>query len=176
MSRKIDIKTTQLVRYWFLTVDVDVKLKHKISVEDASQEVDKILSNPKGWVKFGYVFQRVPNDSGLKWRNDENNQQFVLHLRISSPKTVEKECNFDGLSCAKINQGCILFNSQRWVSGSVESGLLLEQYKIYLVQHEIGHLLGRGHEACSSHKEDPCPVMYQQTISKGCCKPNVWPL
>ncbi len=62
-------------------------------------------------------------------------------------------------------------NANRWFNGSAESKLRLDDYRQYMVSHEIGHILGHDHEYC------PCvgckaPVMMQQTIGIGKCKPN----
>lgn len=164
--------------YWFLTVDRDVV---DVDAEDAAAMVEGVLADPRGWVRFGYTFQRVPVCCGLKARRDKGVQNFagkesVFHLRISTEETVLRTCRFAGLSCADLRDNVIYFNKNRWVGGSPQSGLVGIDYIRYVILHEIGHLLGRGHHSCTANENDACPVMYQQSISTGCCRPNPWPL
>lgn len=164
---------TKNLRYWFLTIDPDVT---SISLDDAAQEIDTVLCHPRGWRSHDYNFEQVTEEEGQTMRRQKSQRKRVFHIRMSTPETIGRECKLHSLSCADTAKSVIYFNSNRWLYGSAESGLNLSDYRRYLIYHEIGHLLGRGHYKCSRNKNDLCPVMYQQTISKGCCKPNVWPL
>lgn len=62
-------------------------------------------------------------------------------------------------------------NADRWFRGSKASKLTLDNYRQYMVSHEIGHILGFDHKKC------PCegckaPIMMQQTLGIGKCIPN----
>lgn len=163
-------------RFWFFTVDPDVDGVDEGDQEAIADFIEKVLLHPMGWRKHGYRFIRTSPEEGFFARQRMSNIKHVLHLRLSLPGTVEKHCKFDGLSCASLENNVVYFNRDRWFHGSKASGLTLDAYRVYLICHEVGHLLDRGHKRCSNDSRDLCPVMYQQTISKGCCTPNPWPL
>jgi hypothetical protein len=39
----------------------------------------------------------------------------------------------------------------------------IEQYRLYVVAHELGHLVGKGHEPLPTRIGDYTPIMYQAT-------------
>ena len=65
-----------------------------------------------------------------------------------------------------------IFNLENWETVPHAFKGTLEQYRIYLVNHEFGHVIGRDHETCRS---GPAPVMLQQTKGTGNCSVCVWP-
>lgn len=121
--------------------------------------VTTFLNDPHGWNARGYTFTYASD------RPD-------IVIRLSSPKTIVKECGLPSdLSCAELHGKHVYLNAQRWKHGSKKSGLDLDNYRQYMVLHEIGHILGFEHEAC------PCagckaPIMMQQTLGIGKCIPN----
>ena len=157
-------------RRWFLTVDEDCS--PFVNGEEAADFVEKVLNDPRGWISHGYRFVRINVATGLRLRRNKNDWKSVFHIRISKDATIQAECGFSGLSCADMSKNTILLNLSRWLHGSEASGLDLVSYRYYVSTHEIGHLLGRSHYSCSAYPIDLCPIMYQQTISKSCCKPN----
>jgi len=61
----------------------------------------------------------------------------------------------------------------RWMNGIPDYGTDRTAYRHYLVNHEVGHVLGHSHTYC-----DPghlAPVMVQQTNGLHGCLPNAWP-
>jgi len=67
-----------------------------------------------------------------------------------------------------------VLNLARWVTGAPSYAGRLTEYRQYLVNHEVGHTLGRGHERCPGPGR-PAPVMLQQTKGLAGCARNTWP-
>ena len=67
----------------------------------------------------------------------------------------------------------IYINLNRWTKGSKASKLNLNNYRHYVINHEVGHILGFDHD--KPKKNRLCPVMVQQTLSIGEAKPNPFP-
>jgi hypothetical protein len=85
---------------------------------------------------------------------------------------VETSC-FDG------GQSRVVLNVARWVRGAKAYASDLATYRIYAVNHEVGHALGHNH-AHLCLKDGLAPVMMQQTIgdktaSGQICQSNPWP-
>jgi hypothetical protein len=96
-------------------------------------------------------------------------------VRLASPDTSAALCRplITGgrLSCSE-GQYAIL-TSYRWFSGESEFDSLT-QYRHYVVNHEVGHVLGHGHLHCPGPGR-LAPVMQQQTKGVAPCEPNAWP-
>jgi hypothetical protein len=133
--------------------------------EFAAQVVD-VLSHPRSWGGRGAVaFQRVrfgPVD---------------FRITLVSPTLTDDLCApllTNGIySCAQA--GRAVLNASRWLRGAAAYGRRLHRYRVYMVNHEVGHLLGRGHAFCPAAGA-PAPVMVQQTKGVAPCRPNPWPL
>ena len=121
--------------------------------------VTAYLNDPDGWAKHGYYFEQV-----------DNHERTLI--RLSTPETIKKICGLPGnLSCAELGGRFMYLNADRWFNGAPKSKLSLEDYRQYMVSHEIGHILGYEHEECLC-KGCSAPVMMQQTLGIGKCKPN----
>ena len=176
MNRIIATRDNTFTRYWYLTVDPDCT--DKIDRVKVAQLVAEILNDARGWRKHGYVFKQITPLMGSMMRNDRSSWKSVFHIRVAADSTILHECGFGGLSCADMSMNVIYINIDRWLHGAKASGLDLIPYRYYLVQHEIGHLLGRDHATCKCN-DGECqerPIMVQATIAKDSCRPNMWPL
>ena len=140
-------------------MDEDVRKEYDIRLPSQVEfYVATYLNDPEGWAKYGYFFE--PVDSG----------ESVL-IRLSTPRTIQDICGDGKLSCAELGGRNMYLNAKRWFHGAPESKLKLDDYRQYMVSHEIGHILGHGHKKCPC-KGCHAPIMMQQTKGIGECKPN----
>jgi hypothetical protein len=144
-----------------VSVDDDVKKKYFIHQPlQFAFAIMVYLNDPDGWAKHGFFFEPVTE------RED-------ILIRLSSPRTIAETCGLPkNLSCAELGGANIYLNADRWFHGSKKSGQGVEDYRQYMVSHEVGHILGHGHKKC------PCvgckaPIMMQQTKGIGKCVPNI---
>jgi len=141
------------VRYSAL-VDSDVKYP----LQTFTNLLQIYLADPDGWAGKGYVFEYDPKAS--------------LLIRLSSPRTIQKECGLPkGLSCAVLGGNNMWLNSDRWLKGASASQLSLDLYRQYMVSHEMGHILGHEHQKCPG-KGMEAPIMLQQTLGLKGCRSN----
>jgi hypothetical protein len=142
------------VRYTTV-VDADVRYP----AAKFADEVAMYLADPDGWESRGYTFEAV-----------DRQPEVVIHL--ASPATLLKSgCRNAELSCAELGGRVMMLNAMRWTQGAPASKLPLEEYRQYLVSHEMGHILGHDHVKCPAPNH-PAPVMMQQTLGIGACAPN----
>lgn len=174
----ISTRDPGFTRYWFLTIDDDVPKRQETSYAYVVNLIEKILNDPRGLKKGGYKFEKLDPKFGVISRQDKKNWRNVFHIRLSSGKTVTRNCGFTDLSCADLSSNEIFLNDKNWIYGTEASGLGHSDYTKYVLQHEIMHLLGRSHAKWPNDPKKPCGVLSQQTIrpSENSCYPNVWPL
>ncbi|MEU5882982.1 DUF3152 domain-containing protein [Spirillospora sp. NPDC047279] len=128
-------------------------------------EVHRVLNDPRGWGRGGTTrFVRVSRGP-VRFR-----------VSLSSPALVDRMCapliTGGELSCGQ--GGRSVLNARRWGTGATSYGRDLATYREYLVNHEVGHLLGHEHQQCPGPGRR-APVMVQQTKSLYGCRPNAWP-
>lgn len=147
------------------TFSVEVESRTRLDPNDVIAVVQRILGDRRGWTASGLRrFQRtVPTDAAIR-------------VLIATPATVDRMCaplRTNGwLSCRRGDT--VILNVDRW-NGAIDHWTApLAEYRAYLVNHEIGHLLGLGHADCPGTGQ-PAPVMQQQTKSLQGCRPNGWP-
>ena len=124
-----------------------------------AQEIAIYLADPDGWTSRGVTFTQ----------SSVSTADMVIHL---TPLAKMKSIGCDpALSCAEFNGRHVHLNASRWGDGARESKLSLKAYRQYMVTHEVGHILGYDHTRCPG-RGVPAPVMVQQTLGIGPCKPN----
>jgi len=126
--------------------------------------VMKTLNDSRGWGHGGKMtFARTTGSADIV-------------VTLASPKTSEKLCKpletGGTLSCG-IGSRAVL-TVYRWVLTTPEFSDTREKYRQYLINHEVGHVLGHGHEQCAG-KGRLAPVMMQQTKGLKGCLANPWP-
>lgn len=145
-----------------VSIDADVKVKYKLHNVDERQfdfYVMAYLNSPDGWSQHGYFFEPAVHNPHV-------------FIQLSSSETIDKTCGLSGdLSCAFLNGKNMYLNAHRWFHGARESKLSLEDYRQYMISHEMGHILGKEHVKCPG-KGRPAPIMLQQTLGIGECIPN----
>jgi hypothetical protein len=128
--------------------------------------VERVLFDARSWGGGGRLsFQRVSSGP------------VAFRVTLASPPTTDRLCRplrTGGIfSCYA--GGRAVLNAMRWHDGAASYGDDLAAYRIYMVNHEVGHALGHGHRfACGSG--GLAPVMIQQTKSLYGCRKNPWPL
>lgn len=136
--------------------------------------VDQILQDKEQWkslnVKFVPFWSSSLNSSDGTNRREREREPDV-HIRLASEKTIKNKCGFEGLSCAVLGGHNIYLNETNWTRGSKKSGLSLQDYRKYVLTHEMCHILGYLHETCSGPNEK-VSIMVQQTLGTGGCNPH----
>lgn len=149
------------------TYDVAIQVEGGLSVDtDAfATFVMATLNDPRGWPSSGYGFGRVDDAAAAD-----------VIVVLASPQTSADLCRplvtGGRLSCREGRRA--ILTSYRWVNGQDDYGDDRTGYRQYVVNHEVGHFLGRGHKSCPGAGR-PAPVMMQQTKGVGACTPNPWP-
>ena len=123
----------------------------------------RTLNDPRSWTRDGYTFARTDAEADTE-------------VVLASPRTSAQMCRplqTNGtLSCR--NGQKVIFTWYRWVNGQEDFGGDLTLYRQYLVNHEVGHFLGHGHQSCPGAGKR-APVMMQQTKGVKPCRANAWP-
>ncbi|MFE9611183.1 DUF3152 domain-containing protein [Streptomyces sp. NPDC006012] len=150
-------------------------LRYRVEVEDgipvspagAAHEVERILSDPRGWTADGHSgFQRVSGGTA------------DFAVKIATAGTVDDICGRYGLDTGgEVNctvSQTVMVNLERWELATPVYADDVTAYRALIINHEVGHFLGHGHVTCPG-KDRPAPAMMQQIKGMHGCVPNVWP-
>jgi hypothetical protein len=147
--------------------EVQVEGGAGISATSAAHEIQSILADPRGWTNDGRDgFELVSSGS----------VDFVV--KIATPDTTDAICGAAGLHThGEVNCDVgptVVVNLKRWLLGSPQFDGPVEQYRALIINHEVGHRIGHGHEGCPGPGK-LAPVMMQQIDGLHGCKANAWP-
>jgi hypothetical protein len=147
-----------------VTYRVEVELRLPFRAPAFAAAVERTLGDPRSWpARTGRPMVRVDGDADLR-------------VVLASPRTTDRLCapltTKGKVSCR--NGDDVVINAWRWAEGAASYDGDLAAYRIYVVNHEVGHGLGHGHVRCTG-KGDPAPVMLQQTLGLHGCLANPWP-
>ncbi|MFJ8188943.1 DUF3152 domain-containing protein [Streptomyces sp. NPDC096094] len=149
--------------------------RYKVLVEEgidirpsaAAAEISDVLADRRGWTTDGTNSFRLVSSGSY---------DFVV--KIATPGTVDEICGAYGLrtrgevNCAVGTD--VVVNLKRWVLGSPEFDGPIGDYRALIVNHEVGHRIGHGHETCPGPGL-PAPAMMQQIKGLKGCVANAWP-
>jgi len=125
-----------------------------------------ILNNEKGWTNI--------TGKGFQLTSVEDSDFVFI---FATPEKTDELCyplETNGIYSCR-NETEIIINNFRWKEGAVDFGRDIETYRLYLINHETGHLLGWQHKECP--KEGAiAPVMMQQSKGTNGCLPYGWPV
>jgi len=154
---------------------VAVETEVATEIDVFTEMIDRTLGDPRSWIAGKQVrFQRVAEGVAF---------DFTIYL--VTRETAHEMCSISGLdirvdgipftSCRQVRQ--VIINLDRWrlsVPDYVNGATPLEIYRQYVINHEVGHELGRGHESCPGPGK-LAPTMFRQTLGLDGCIANPWP-
>jgi hypothetical protein len=154
------------IRRFRVAIESNIAVVH---MADFDAKINATLGDPRSWIAAGrYRLQQVPSSASY---------EFTIYL--TTPTTTSRMCaplrvrNFT--SC---RQGPhVVLNLARYltsVQSYTKTSIPLDTYRTYMINHEVGHALGHGHELCSAAGK-LAPVMEQQTFGLHGCRANPWP-
>ncbi|MFE9688571.1 DUF3152 domain-containing protein [Micromonospora sp. NPDC005806] len=151
----------RLLRYR-VAVERDIQ---NLPVSEFAAEVTRTLNDARGWTA----------DGRLRLRRVAWGQPADFTIYLVTPGTRDELCQDrrDGYTSCR-NGDRVVLNVARWVKGVPGYGASLTTYRQYMINHEVGHRLGHGHERCPGRGR-PAPVMQQQTLGLHGCTANAMP-
>mgnify|MGYP001484917862 FL=1 len=128
--------------------------------------ITSILNDPRGW-------NNITEKEFLLVSEEDADFTFIF----SSPDKTDELCaplETNGIYSCR-NEEEIIINYFRWENGAIDFGNDMRTYRLYLINHETGHILGWGHTGCPKDGA-LAPVMMQQSKTTDGCTPYGWPL
>ncbi len=148
-----------------VTYTVSTKGATSADLGEFSAQVNETLNSPRGWARMGISFQQVSSGG---------NFNLILSEPALVPSFSPGGCSAEWSCRVGVS---VIINDMRWTGGTDAwnaSGASIRDYRHMVVNHEVGHWLGHGHQNCSAPGASAA-VMQQQSISLQGCAPNPWP-
>jgi hypothetical protein len=149
-----------------------VEVEDGVGVERApfAQAVEATLGDPRSWGNGGRMsFQRVGAAEAAAG-------QFDFRVSLVSPGSMETYCpgvGTGGYTSCRYGDRAVI-NLARWATAVPDYEGDVATYRLYVVNHEVGHALGNGHQNCRGAGQ-LASVMQQQTLGLDGCVKNAWP-
>ncbi len=148
-----------------VTYTISTKGKTSSDLSEFARQSNETLNDSRGWSQLGVTFRQV--DSGGDFDLILSQAEYVPSF--SSACSVDWSCRVGK---------AVIINDNRW-RGATDAwnsaGGSMRDYRHMVINHEVGHWLGHGHQNCSSSGA-AAAVMQQQSIDLQGCKFNPWPL
>lgn len=140
------------------TVEIEDGIQDAASDQAFARAVGAVLSDNRSWIAGGqFTLQRV--DSGKPSFRVSLTSVMTLRGGDLCQYTTALEA-----SCFRHDAGRVLINNARWARGAVPFNGDLGAYRVYAINHEVGHALGFRHQPCGENGM-LAPVMMQQSFS-----------
>ncbi|MFJ3201729.1 DUF3152 domain-containing protein [Streptomyces sp. NPDC086989] len=147
---------------------IEVEDGSGVDANTAAQSVEKILGDPRGWI----------NDPAYGFQLVGAGQPVDFTVKIATPRTTDRLCEVvtpELIGETNCRAGhTVVVNLKRWLEGSPQFKGAVEEYRALIVNHEVGHEIGRDHETCPGPGK-PAPAMMQQIKGLLGCVANAWP-
>ena len=149
-----------------------VEVEDGIGVAGAAfaEAVETTLGDPRSWGNGGKMsFQRVGAAESAAG-------QYEFKVTLVSPGNMETYCpgvGTGGYTSCRYGDRAVI-NLARWATAVPHYDGDIATYRLYVVNHEVGHALGNGHRDCPGAGQ-LAPVMQQQTLGLHGCVKNAWP-
>jgi hypothetical protein len=135
-----------------------------------AEAVQGTLGDPRSWGSGGRMsFQRVGAAAAEAG-------EYEFKVTLVSPGSMETYCpgvGTGGYTSCRYGERAVI-NLARWATAVPHYDGDIATYREYVVNHEVGHALGNGHEDCPGAGL-LAPVMQQQTLGLQGCAKNAWP-
>jgi predicted Zn-dependent protease len=102
--------------------------------------------------------------------------EYDFKVSLISPGSMERYCpgvGTGGYTSCRYGERAVV-NLARWATAVPHYDGDIATYRDYVVNHEVGHVLGNGHVNCPGGGQ-LAPVMVQQTLGLQGCEKNAWP-
>ena len=149
---------------------VEVEDDTDVDGPEFADAVQRTLGDPRSWGSGGTMsFQRVGAAEAAAG-------SFDFKVALVSPGHMETYCpgvGTGGYTSCRYGDRAVI-NLARWATAVPDYQGDIATYRLYVINHEVGHVLGHGHELCPGAGQ-VAPVMQQQTLGLQGCVKNAWP-